>query len=172
MPPNNTEPIGHQPGDAEMRDAEEIQPTTSIVDSPELVTALATELATALARGSTTQNQDTNGSEVASNANDGQVQAEPSANIDTEMNEAEEIEPNGPNEANEDAGNEEAGGNEEGGAGGAGEAGEAGAAEADPFYGFEDEEPNFDSKDMSQVLQIWEAQHTRSGFDPVPVLKR
>lgn len=149
MPPNNVEPVEHQQGDAEMRDAEEIQPTTS--------TALANNV-------NTTQNQDTNSSEVASNTHDEQAQAEPNADTDTEMNGAEEIESNGRNEANENAANEEAGENGEGGAGA--------AAEADPFYGFEDEEPNFDTKDMSQVLQIWEAQHTRSGFDPVPVLKR
>ncbi|XP_014100359.2 protein mahjong isoform X2 [Bactrocera oleae] len=149
MPPNNVEPVEHQQGDAEMRDAEEIQPTTS--------TALANNV-------NATQNQDTNSSEVASNTHDEQAQAEPNADTDTEMNGAEEIESNGRNEANENAANEEAGENGEGGAGA--------AAEADPFYGFEDEEPNFDTKDMSQVLQIWEAQHTRSGFDPVPVLKR
>uniref|UniRef100_A0A0K8V4J0 DDB1-and CUL4-associated factor-like 1 n=1 Tax=Bactrocera latifrons TaxID=174628 RepID=A0A0K8V4J0_BACLA len=148
MPPNNVEPVEHQQGDAEMRDAEEIQPTTS----------------TALAAGTTTQNQDANSIEVASDAHDEQTPAEPNADADTEMNAAEENAANGPNEANGDAANAEAGENEEGAAGA--------AAEADPFYGFEDEEPNFDNKDMSQVLQIWEAQHTRSGFDPVPVLKR
>ncbi|XP_011187947.1 protein mahjong isoform X2 [Zeugodacus cucurbitae] len=157
MPPNNLEPVEHQQGDAEMRDAEEIQPTTSTAES------------IALATGSTTQNQDTNGDVGANNPDDGQPQAEePNAGTDAEMNDAEEGESNGHDDANEDAENEEVAENEE--AAENEEGGDGAAAEADPFYGFEDE--NFDSKDMSQVLLIWETRHTRSGFDPVPVLKR
>ncbi|XP_075168895.1 lisH and WD40 domain-containing protein mahjong isoform X2 [Haematobia irritans] len=46
------------------------------------------------------------------------------------------------------------------------------AAINEPFYGFEESEPNLEEKDMPQVLQFWESKHTQSGFDPVPALKR
>lgn len=50
--------------------------------------------------------------------------------------------------------------------------GNAPAANNEPFYGFDDSEPNFEEKDMSQVLQYWETKHTQSGYDPVAALKR
>ncbi|XP_054737042.1 protein mahjong isoform X2 [Anastrepha obliqua] len=155
MPPNIIEPAQHQQGDAEMRDEEDIQATTS-----------ATE-ATANAENSPTQQHTSNESNGTTNRDERQPSAEANVDADAEMNNAEENGSIGSNEANAEAeGDGEAGEN-------AGAAADANApADADPFYGFEDEEPNFDSKDMSQVLQIWEAQHTRSGFDPVPVLKR
>ncbi|XP_017473218.1 PREDICTED: protein mahjong isoform X1 [Rhagoletis zephyria] len=158
MPPNNIEPVEHPQSDAEMRDEEDIQPTSAA--EAETPTEDSTQ-------------QRSNGSEGGSNADEGQPSTEASADTDTEMNGAVEegssssVAANVEGENGVAAGNEVAGDNEE-----AGDEVAAVAADADPFYGFEDEEPNFDSKDMAQVLQIWEAQHTRSGYDPVPVLKR
>lgn len=42
----------------------------------------------------------------------------------------------------------------------------------DPFYGFEEVEPNYENKDINAVFGIWEAKNTEPGFDPVPALKR
>ncbi|XP_067627313.1 protein mahjong isoform X2 [Eurosta solidaginis] len=165
MPPTNVEPVDHQQGDAEMLD-DEVQPTTSNA-----------EAAAAPIENSTPHDQLSNETEGGINGDEEQPTLEAHADTDTEMIDAEEDGSNGPaiEEANIGGAENAEGAGEENAEEAGGENADAGAAapaDADPFYGFEDEEPNFDTKDMAQVLQFWEAKHTRSGFDPVPVLKR
>ncbi|CAD7012783.1 protein mahjong [Ceratitis capitata] len=202
MPPYNVEPVGPQQSDADMHDDEDNQATGSTAELPtfhsestsenDLVngnielnnadmqqaqpdTSGSTDIEMNISEeaGSVYEQQPhsgTNGlaemntSGEPSSVDEHQSSLERNAEPDAEMNDAEESRSSAAENANDDAEEDGDGENEEAEAGAAGE--------ADPFYGFEDEDPSLDKKDMSQVLQIWEAQQQRAGFDPVPILKR